>query len=195
MGFPGFDVDADQMKTAPTFEADVKKSAGPQPKQAPPSSVEMLKALVDDTTSAVKPLRGDVDHQFATAERIVSSTAELIAGRIPAVTSALMSNPGDVTQVSELLQQLDKQLNILFMVARRHRISLRGAHLDTVFDGEDRLRQAGGQTPLYRADNYYDETGLGGDNAKKETNDPTSDTLNSGKSTEDKPHSRDDRIT
>lgn len=179
MGFPGYDVDADQFQL-PAVSADTKKSAGPQPKAAPSSSVEMLKALVDDARSAVAPLRGDVDHQFASAERIISVAAEHIAGRIPAVTAALKANPGDVGQVSELLQQLDSHLKILFMVARRHGISLRGAHLDAVFDAEDMLRQAGGETALYRADNYYDETGFGDQGTKKQAQDPTTETLNSG---------------
>jgi hypothetical protein len=191
MGHPqGQDIDADQLKALKPQLADTKKTAAPDPKQMPTSSVDTLREFVADTTSVIAPLRGDVDHQFATAERIVRSAAGYLAGKMPAVTAALKSDPGDVTQVTDLLQKLEAQLQILFVVARRHKVSLQGAHLDAVFDGQDAMRDAAGLGMLHRADQYYDDGSLPNAKPATQTPDPTSETLNSGKETTEEPKTR-----
>jgi len=191
MGHPhDYGVDADQLATPKPHDADVKKGGAPAPKQTPASSVETLKELVAETASAIKPLRGDVDHQFATADRIISTAAQQIASRMAVAKAALDRDQGDVGEITNLLAQLDAQLQILFVVARRHGVSLKGAHLDEVFDGEDALRQSAGLTALYHADNYYDDAAIAGSKPDSQTEDPTSDTLNSGEESAEKPQTR-----
>ncbi|HEY1556190.1 MAG TPA: hypothetical protein VGF94_15240 [Kofleriaceae bacterium] len=78
----------------------------------------------------------------------------------------------------------------MFVVARRHKVSLQSAHLDAVFDGEDRIRQAGGENPRYRANTYYDDAAIAGATPNTQTQDPNAGMLNSGEQTADKPQNR-----